>query len=448
MSPVQPRGRLVPCTLAVLAGLVHTAAADPGAPPSDVPAAVAPAPDAQGRVRLDLDGALALLRRQSPDVLAARLRARAAHGDVVTARLFPNPVFSTEIGNFAIGHTGYRQSLSARDTVVSQFGLSEEIPMWGKRGARIAAATGRAAQADAERQDLDRQLAFQVRAQFTALLAADERLRLAREAAARYQETVRVSQARAKNGEIAPAELERIELEQRSFEREVADAELDRRDAVAGLLPLVGVDAADVEPVGTLAVPEAPEDVDALAREALERRPDLRAATFAAAAAEGALRQARAEAWPNPTVGVSYTHSEFTVSGDLPNAIGGTLSVPLPVVDRNQGAIERAQAEALAARHDVDKLRLAIPQEVRSAVVGYTTARGRVRRYADAFLRQARDTRAAAETSYREGATSLLELLEAERAFLQTQRDHMDALRDAATAAWDITRAAALEVSP
>ena len=431
-----------------MAGIANAATPEPPARPPDAPAVVAPPVDAQGRVRLDMDTALALLRQQSPDVLAARLRARAAHGDVVTARLLPNPVFSAEVGNFAVGTTRYPHGLSAGDTVVSQFGLAEEIPMWGKRGARIETATGRAAQAEAERDDLDRQLAFQVRAQFTALLAADARVRLAREAADRYADTVRVSRERARNGEIAPAELDRIELEQRNFEHEVADAELDRRDAVAGLLPLVGVDAADVAPVGDLAVPDAPEDVDRLAREALDRRPDLRAASFAAAAADSALRQARAEAWPDPTVGLAYTHSEFTVSGDLPNSIGGTLSVPLPVLDRNQGAIERAEAEALAARHDVDKLKLAIPQEVRSAVVGYTTARGRVRRFADAFLRQARDTRTAAETSYREGATSLLELLESERAFLQTQRDHLDALKDAATAAWDITRAAALEVTP
>jgi len=56
--------------------------------------------------------------------------------------------------------------------------------------------------------------------------------------------------------------------------------------------------------------------------------------------------------------------------------------------------------------------------------------------------------RRAAEVSYREGAVSLLEFLEAERAFIQTQREHLDALLDGHTAAFDVTRAAALEAAP
>ena len=67
---------------------------------------------------------------------------------------------------------------------------------------------------------------------------------------------------------------------------------------------------------------------------------------------------------------------------------------------------------------------------------------------ADGFLRQATDARRAAEASYHEGAVSLLEFLEAERTAIQTARDDLDALRDVNTAAYDITRAAALEVSP
>src|SRR5207244_5217686 len=98
-------------------------------------------------------------------------------------------------------------------------------------------------------------------------------------------------------------------LEQRGFEREVADAEGDRREAVAALLPLVGVDAADVEPVGELALPPAPERAEPLVSEALARRPDLKAAERAREAAEAALRLARAERSAKPTLGEHSPHS-------------------------------------------------------------------------------------------------------------------------------------------
>src|SRR5205814_803102 len=243
---------------------------------------------------------------QNPELLAGALHVRAAHGDVVTAGLLPNPTLSAGAGNFPLGRTNPR-GIGVGDTVVSQVGLEEEVLLPTKRGARLAAA--------------------------------------------------------------------------------------HRRE-----------DAADVGPVGTLALPPAPEDAAHLASEALERRPDLRAAERVEEAAEAALRLARAERWPNPTLGVQYTHSEFQVSGDLANQVGTTISVPLPVFNWNQGEIERAEAEALIARHEVEKLRLAIPQEVRSAVASYTIARERVARFEEAFLRQAGEARHAAEVSFREGA--------------------------------------------
>src|SRR3989442_11016667 len=106
----------------------------------------------------------------------------------------------------------------------------------------MSAADGRMAAAGAERADLERRLGFEVRGRFVHARVATERLRLARENLARYKEMVRVSRERADAGEISAAEFEKIALEQRGFEREVADAEVDRRQAVGELLPLLGLD--------------------------------------------------------------------------------------------------------------------------------------------------------------------------------------------------------------
>ena len=408
---------------------------------------VRPARAAEETAQVTLDEAVALLRRQSPELLAGALKVRAAQGDVTTARLYPNPTLSFGAGNFPIGRTN-PPGIGAGDTVNEQVGIGQELVLWGKRGERIAAAHGRMAAAGAERADLDRRLVFEVRARFVRTLVAGERLRLARENLTHYRETVRVSRERADAGEISAAEFDKIALEQRGFEHEVADAEVERRQAVAELLPLLGLDVADLVPVGELRLPAARTDTDTLVSEALRRRPDLTAAEREAEAAEAALRLARAERWPNVTVGVQYTHDEFQVAGNLANSLGANFSLPLPLVNRNQGEIERAEAEALIARREVQKLRLGIPQEVRTAVTSYTVAGERVRRFEEAFLRQSEDARRAAEVSYREGAISLLEFVEAERTFIQTQRDHLDALLDGHTAAFDVTRAAALEAAP
>jgi len=398
-------------------------------------------------VGLTMDEAIARMRAQSPDVLAAALKVKAAEGDLRTAGAYPNPTLSVGLGNFAIGRTN-PPGLGAGETVVVQGGLSEELELWGKRPARIAQAQSAIASAQSARGDLERTATFEVRRRFLDVLVATERRRLARENLDRYRETVRVSQARARSGDISPADFNKIALEQRGFEREVADADLERQQAMAALLPLIGSEGDDVEPVGSLALPPVPGTSAALVDDALAKRPDLHEAESDVEAADAALELAHAEAWPNPTVGVGYTHSQFTVSGDLADQIGANVSIALPVANRNQGAIERAEAEALTAREAVHKLRLTIPREVQTALAAYASAKARVDRFEHQFLKQAEAARKAAEVSYRDGAVSLLELLEAERTYIATQRDYLDALRDGHTAAYDVIRVTALEVRP
>ena len=130
-----------------------------------------PATRGEETLRVTLDEALALLRRQSPELLAEALRVRAAEGDVTTARLLPNPVVTAGVGNFPLGHTNPR-GLGLGDTIVSTVGAEQEVPLWGKRGARIESARERKEAAEAARADLDRQLAFEVRSRFVALLEA------------------------------------------------------------------------------------------------------------------------------------------------------------------------------------------------------------------------------------------------------------------------------------
>ena len=140
---------------------------------------VRPARAAEETAQVTLDEAVALLRRQSPELLAGALKVRAAQGDVTTARLYPNPTLSFGAGNFPIGRTN-PPGIGAGDTVNEQVGIGQELVLWGKRGERIAAAHGRMAAAGAERADLDRRLVFEVRARFVRTLVAGERLRLAR----------------------------------------------------------------------------------------------------------------------------------------------------------------------------------------------------------------------------------------------------------------------------
>ena len=77
---------------------------------------------------------------------------------------------------------------------------------------------------------------------------------------------------------------------------------------------------------------------------------------------------AKREALPDISLGAAYTHSDFTVSGDNPNTMGLSLSLPLPLFDRNQANIGRAQLDRRRAENDAERLRIAVMREVSEAV--------------------------------------------------------------------------------
>src|SRR5262249_9835671 len=191
---------------------------------------------------LTLDRALDLLHHQNPELLAATLNIRAAHGDLTTARLLPNPTLSNQVSNLPLGRTN-PPGLGANETVIEQVGVQQELLLWCRRGARAAGAGPGGRQPTNSRAAPDRRPVFERRPRSFPVRVRTERLRLARENLDRYQETVRVSRERRKAGDISPAELDKVSLEQRSFEREGADAETQRTEAVAAPLPPPGLDA-------------------------------------------------------------------------------------------------------------------------------------------------------------------------------------------------------------
>jgi cobalt-zinc-cadmium efflux system outer membrane protein len=196
-------------------------------------------------------------------------------------------------------------------------------------------------------------------------------------------------------------------------------------------------------------------DLPRLVAGALEHRPDLKAAGAAQAAGQARLSSAQREAYPDLTLGATYTHSAFTISGDNPNSLALTLGLPLPLFDRNQANIGRARLDIRRAENDAARLRLVVENDVAEAVL--RARRSQIllavfqRPNADAsatatadpggMLARAETAVKVAEKSYKAGAISLLELLDAQRTYLDTRGQFLRALHESRQAAIDVDHA-------
>lgn len=309
-----------------------------------------------------------------------------------------------------------------------QFGLSVgfaswEIDFWGRIRSLEEAAIADYLRTEAAARAARVSLVAQVAETYLALRELDERLGLARQAAASRNESLRLFRRKVELGSASRLELSQVELLLRQAETLVARLEQARAIQANGLSVLVGSPVA-IEPDSLgMAERQALRDVAAGApSELLLRRPDILAAEQALRAAQANVAAARAAFFPR----IALTASGGLASADLGSLVGAdsrawsfSPTLSLPIFD---GGRLRASLDVAEIRRE-------------QAVAGYERAvQSAFRDVADALSARRwlaeqeaalRATSAALEERARlarlrhdSGAASHLEVLDAERDLL------------------------------
>lgn len=397
---------------------------------------------AEGGMSIEQAVSLALLRNR--DVLATKLDIEASQIDRIAASVYPNPVFSYTAGNIVVGQ-GNPQDRGLDPGPLAQLvhtvGVSEIIDVWAKRSARIHAADKGIEHRRLLVEDAVREIAYSVRASFADLVREQLENELAHTMKARYDDTIRISGARFRAGEISEADFRKIELEGMKYQNAVIDADTELDLSRQRLARLCGLGSAGELP-GPAYMPNEPRTAPSIAEvttRALADRPDLRAASQGRELADATLALAKREAYPDVSLGVALTHSGFQVSGDNPNALALTLSLPLPVFDRNQANIARSRNDAKRFDNDVARLELQIRSEVAQSVRHLERASSLLDIYEQGgMLERAERALQVAENSYKAGSVSLIELLESQRTFIETKAQYLRAQHDCRQAQIDV----------
>jgi cobalt-zinc-cadmium efflux system outer membrane protein len=387
------------------------------------------------------------------DILAARLDIETAQYDRAAASVYPNPVISYNLGNIVIGQANPQYPPIPQPGAFGQtqhnIAISEVVDIWAKRTARIRAAEEGIVAKRLLVEDALREVVYQVRTGFMDALRAQEARELARETNARYAETVRISRSRFAAGDISENELRKIELESLRYQTAVIDAESELDLARQKLAALLGFAAAEALPpaLAHATARTAAEPLPALLERAAQQRPDLLAARQSRAASAATLSSAQREALPDISVSLNYQHSEFTASGDNPNSLGLGVSFPLPLFDRNQASVGRARVDQKRAENSIERIWLLVQQDV----AGAARRVARAQLLLDAFEAGGMSERAeaalrVAEHAYKAGAASLLELLEAQRTYLDTRAQYLRAQHEYRQSLVEVSHAVAGDI--
>ncbi len=382
--------------------------------------AVAQAPKAA----LSIEEAVAEAVRNNPALLAERASIPIAEARVLTARLRPNPTLSAGGANLDLLGTGFDEINGGGPTEIA-VGAEFLFERGGKRQRRVeVAAVGRAV-TELLFQDAVRALTLDVKTAFAGVLLARDNLALARENLAAMNRIVEVNAARVKAGDLAELELVRSRVAALHDANSLRRAELEMQTAGTRLRALMGrsANSPPFEVTGELERAAAIPGLEELRTIALESRPDLRALRMDGERAQAEVRLQLAQARPDYTLGAEYRRQQVNAKA---NTLTFTVNVPLPLFDRNQGEIARSRQEQIQARLRVQARQLTVAAEVEDASSRLQAAQQLLATIEGKLLGDAREARDITDFAYRNGEATLLELLDAQRAFNQTIQAYND----------------------
>ena len=378
---------------------------------------------AQAPVRITLDQAIDLAIVHNHALKATQTQIQQNQAQEVTAALRPNPTLTVDSLFIPVEPQNFNSNIIANVTEFDA-GVSYLFERGGKRHRRMDAARDATAQTRYQVSDAERTLIFNTAQQFITAQLAESNLDLANQDLASFQQTVDIAQAQYHAGAISEGDLLKITVQLLQFQTDVSAAKVAKVQALAGLREFLGYDTvpANYDVEGDLTYQPLQISHDALLVKALKNRPDLLAARQGVHAAESQYTLAKANGKVDITGALTYTH----VSGE--NTVGATVSLPLPIFDRNQGEIARTQYARTAAQETATAASDTVLTDVNNAYAAFSSNQEVVNLYTGGYLKQAEDSRDISEYAYHRGAASLLDFLDAARSYRAIQLAYRQAL--------------------
>ena len=377
-------------------------------------------------VRITLDQAIELALQQNHSLLANRTNVQQNLAQEITANLRPNPTLFTDWEYLPLpgvhpdaGLAGY-----LHDSTEGDLGLSYMFERGQKRQNRLQAAKDATAVTRSTVVDNERTLAFQVAQLFINVQLAESTLDLANEDLKSFQNTVDISESQYTAGAISENDYLKIKLQLVQFQSDVQQAELARAQALSDLRQQLGFESVppDYEIAGSFDYKAQVFTLGDLQMKALANRPDLRAAQQGVTAAKSQYGLAKANGKQDVTVSANYSHVNAI------SAVTFSVSIPLPIFDRNQGEIARTRVAIKQAQEQQTGTNGQVLTDVRDAYEGVLTNDRVVQIYRSGVLDTSQRSRDISEYSYGRGATPLLDFLDAERNYRATQLAYRQAL--------------------
>lgn len=379
---------------------------------------------AQAQSGLTLERALEAALKQNPTLIASGHELEAHEGAIRQAGLSPNPTLG----------------LSAEDTRAAtrttQLTLSQTIELGGKRSARVDLAQRERAVAAMDLETVRADVRATTIQSFFEVLIAQERVQVAQQSLEIATSGAQAASRRVTAGKVSPIEETRARVAESTARIDLRLAQADLAAAQRSLSAVIGDAQGAIGPVDGRpdALPPLPDSATLTSR--LENAPSLRRAQMDVLRAEAAFNLERARAVPDITVGLGAQRAPDV--GRTQPLI--SVSIPLPLFDRNQGAQLQAHRKREAAQALAQAQAERLRAEVLQAMDQLQARTEEIALLQREVLPGAQTAYDAARRGFELGKFGFLDVLDAQRTFLQARGQYFAALSQAHRLSADLDR--------
>ncbi len=388
-----------------------------------------------------LTEAIQRTRQNHPLLIAAKQRVAMFEGELFEAGLKPNPTFTVSGENIPLDPPDGGFSFKRTMDWFAYF--SQTFERGNKRELRRATAERAVEVANIEAEDVERQLVYDVKVAYQHAAIARERIELLRENITQLGQLVKLNEVRVQAGYTAEGDLIKARLEAQRIDYSLRKAAIEYDRAKIALQKAMGDSTfeADFDLAERLDFKTVSLNAKALQDAAL-RRSNIKTVEARLEKARASLQLQRANARPDLTASFGYKRN------GVDNALYGALSIPLPIYNKNQGNISRAEAEVAMIESELKFERALVVAELTAARRTVEANERQIEALRTEFLRNADESQQVSLAAYREGATDLLHLIDAQRTRTQAQELYFQALADYQLAIHELERAAGIEQLP
>jgi outer membrane protein, heavy metal efflux system len=385
-------------------------------------------------------------RTANPSLQAAQMNIDESRAEEITAFLRPNPDFSLTADGFQIARSNGIWSPLAG--VYESPAISYLHERERKRELRRDSAKASTTVAESQYLDQERNLVFNLRNSFVSLLQAKAFLENAKENLTYWDHELDINRTRFQAGDLAQVDLDRLELQRVQFESDYETALVNIRTAKIQLIMLLNerTPIEQFDAAGQFDFSESLKSLDDFRNVALEARPDLKEAAQNVDLARINHQLAVANGSTDPTWSVWYTNNGSFANANSTKTVGGSISIPLRIFDRNQGEKARTAIDIGRNQRLEEAAKAQVFNDVDSAYWTLVQNINLLKPYKTRYLPLATGVRDRMEFSFKNGGASLLDYLDSEKAYRDTRLAYLNLIGAYLTAAAQMNMAVGREV--